>query len=52
MAYGLYKFTMNEKSKSRISSMQPQPVEDMAAAVWVVDGEYGQMMTDGYPLVI
>jgi hypothetical protein len=52
MAYGLYKFTMNEKSKSRISSMQPQPVEDMAAAVWVADAEYGQMLTDGYPLVI
>lgn len=28
MAYGLYKFTMNEQSKSRISSVQPQPAEE------------------------
>lgn len=37
MAYGLYKFTMNEKSKSRISSMQPQPVEEEEEEEDVVD---------------
>ena len=41
MIYGLYKFTMNEQSKSRISSVQPQPVEEMTAWWAVGDGEDG-----------
>lgn len=37
MIYGLYKFTMNEQSKSRISSVQPQPVEEEEEEEDVVD---------------